>query len=68
MMRLAGLCDGEELLPEGVEPGERDGNIIPDFKNDVRFSVNKRLIAQAAYIVYRDQTVSKIEFFISRKS
>ena len=59
LKKLAGLGDDEEIIPEGVEPGESGGFIVPDFKKDIRDTINKRLIDQAAYIVYREQTVSK---------
>ncbi|KAL5485640.1 hypothetical protein ACEPAI_6681 [Sanghuangporus weigelae] len=56
MRTLAGLENDERVLPKDATPGEEGGHIIPDFKKEVVDSINKRLISQAAFLVYTQQT------------
>ncbi|KAL5482973.1 hypothetical protein ACEPAI_9568 [Sanghuangporus weigelae] len=56
MKSLTGLVDGESFLPEGSVPCDSGDLIIPDFKKEVGDDINKRLIGQTSFLVYKDQT------------
>lgn len=57
--------DDEDNASE-VNDDEDDDFSFPDFTKDVTDGANKRLIAQAAYLVYKQQTVS-VSFVDTKK-